>query len=152
MHPDTTHAFDHALALPPVDTRCVAGRWHHDRVALKGRVHLESENFPARIARGEAPLACERAALDHLDICYERDLATPEIQIATVERLCAQFGTAPEPFEIPLQKVLPTDPEQICANFDEIRTRLMADGYGHLLPYQDGTEDRAAPATERGFQ
>ncbi|KPP83931.1 MAG: hypothetical protein HLUCCA08_00320 [Rhodobacteraceae bacterium HLUCCA08] len=43
--------FDRVLAMPPVDTTYVAGRWHHDRVALGGyvieaRILLKSLTVP----------------------------------------------------------------------------------------------------------
>lgn len=147
-------SFEQTLSLAVAQKRA---HFHSDTgtQAPSGRIRLDPDNFSARIAWAEALLAYERAALaeiDHLEICYERDLATPESQIATVERLCGQLGVAPEKFEIPLKKILPSDPERILENYDEIRARLIADGHGPLLPCPDDAQPPAPPATERGFQ
>lgn len=114
-------------------------QYHSDKGAgaLRTRVRLEPEDFLARLRWSAALLDYERAALaalPHLHISYERDLASPEAQMATLGRVCALFGLDAEPVAAPLKKVLPTAPDRIIENYDEIRQFLEARGCAYFLP------------------
>lgn len=105
--------------------------------ALKDLVHIDPQDFLARIVWSEALLEYERAALeglDHMHIFYDRDLIDAKSQAATLERICTRLGLEAEPVDAPVKKILPSDPSKIVKNYDEICTTLKAAGYGNLLP------------------
>ncbi|MEP4199340.1 MAG: sulfotransferase [Aliishimia sp.] len=128
--------FFQALSLAVAQTR---KQFHSDKgaKALAQRVHLDPQNFLDRIIWSEALLNYERAALepfDHMHINYERDLSDADTQISTLDDICRKLGVSPEHVEIPLKKILSTDPDAILENYDDIRLTLENHGYGHLLP------------------
>lgn len=120
----------------------VAGKrrqYHSDKGASAPRelLRLDPQNFLDRIIWSEALLAYERAALaelEHIHVLYERDLIDTSVQLKTLETISTRLGVTPEPVDIPLKKILPTDPAKIIENYDEVRHAMTEGGYGHLLP------------------
>ena len=115
------------------------GKFHSHKGARapETRMTFEPADFLRRIAWNDALLAYERAALAGLaplDVAYERDLASPERQQATLDRIAQALGCGPEPVSVSLRKILPDDPRAVIANYDEVSAALVAGGYGHLLP------------------
>ncbi|MEE4186992.1 MAG: hypothetical protein V2I76_00910 [Roseobacter sp.] len=105
--------------------------------APKDPVDIDPQNFLERIIWSEALLEYERAALaglDHMHISYDRDLADPESQMATLDRICTRLGLEAEPVDAPVKKILPSDPRRILKNYDALCATLETAGYGHLLP------------------
>jgi LPS sulfotransferase NodH len=132
----TRNTFFQTLSLMVAQMRW---QFHSDTGAtrLTDPIHLDPEDFVNRIEWNEALLDYENAAfsgLDHLLIRYEIDLAGPAEQLRTLDSICGKLGVAPENVAIPLEKVLPTDPKHIIANYDEVVTRLEARGFGNLVP------------------
>lgn len=105
--------------------------------APKDPVYIDPQDFLARITWSEALLEYEQAALaglDHMHILYDRDLIDAESQAATLDRICTRLGLEAEPVDATVKKILPSDPNKILKNYEEIRVTLEAAGYGHLLP------------------
>lgn len=104
---------------------------------LKGKQTFPPEDFLQRLLWNKALLEYERAAfagIPHLHLSYEQDLTGPEAQLQTVNRICDALDVAREEVDIPLKKVLPSDPAQILGNYDEIVEAVRAAGHSDLLP------------------
>lgn len=118
-------------------------QFHSDKGAQapSSRLEIDPQHFLQCLLWNEALLAYERAALaelDHMHLIYETDLADPEAQAATLNRICAGLDLPYEAVEVPLKKVLPTEPDNILLNYDAIREVVAAAGCEHLLPSQSG--------------
>ncbi|MEL6959408.1 MAG: hypothetical protein AAGL89_10700 [Pseudomonadota bacterium] len=114
-------------------------QFHSDRgaVALGRKLRLDCDDFVRRLEWSEALLRYERAAfagIDHLKVIYETHLADPAAQITTLERICGRLNMAAEPVEMPIKKLLPTQPDGIIENFEEVAAAIRKAGFEQLLP------------------
>jgi len=128
--------FSQTLSLAVAQNR---KQFHSDRgaKALEGKLHLEPDQFVDRLVWSDALLRYELAALEGLEplyVNYDQDLSDPETQIETLDRICGSLGVIPETAQIPLKKVLPTDPRQIIENYDDVIDAMKRRRIAHLLP------------------
>lgn len=70
-------------------------------------------------------------------IVYERDLATPERQRATLERVSRALGVPPVASEAPLRKVTPREYGAFIENWADLRTAIAG---SEFAPYLDRTD------------
>ena len=116
-------------------------RYHSDRhggpvVAGDAMIHLDPAIFVQRIAWNEALLTYEKASLKdipHLSLQYESDLGETAAQAATTARLFDWLDVPREEAGSNLKKMLPTAPENIVENWENVVAALNAAGYGHLV-------------------
>jgi hypothetical protein len=104
---------------------------------LQEAIMLDPVDFARRLEWNEALLTYEREALahvEHLSLVYETHLSEPDKQMKTLDHLCARFGVPTETVSIELKKLLPPDPAQIVANFDDVVRELERRGMGDLVP------------------
>jgi LPS sulfotransferase NodH len=62
--------------------------------------------------------------VDHLSLCYEKDLESPAAQQATVARICTRLGIAPAPTSSDLVRVNPRRTQDMITNYDELVAEL----------------------------
>ncbi|WP_282130063.1 sulfotransferase [Roseobacter litoralis] len=109
---------------------------HKGAEALEQKIYLEPQEFLSRLSWNEALLSYERAALLDLPnthILYEQDLGSTAIQKRTLERIYNVLGVPAEPMNTPIRKILPSTPEDIIENYDEIHQAIEKSGRSYLL-------------------
>jgi hypothetical protein len=85
------------------------------------------------IEEGVTFLRSAVADLPHLSLCYEDDLAPPERQQTTVDRVCAYLGVDPAPVSTDLVKLAPPEARRQLENFDELASVLSRTRYARFL-------------------
>jgi hypothetical protein len=92
--------------------------YHEETIRLTiDRADLES-GIRYRRARDQQE-ANALLGIPHIALEYESDLATPDQQQATIQRLLAVYGLEPRPASTGLKKIASRPASEIIANFDE---------------------------------
>ena len=107
------------------------GVYHQDKAAgaPQPKIIIRPKEMLAWMEGSEGLGVYERealAGLDYTEIRYERDLATPDVQERTTQRLINDLGLPPAPSSAPLRKVTPEALGDFVANIDEL-TAAVAD-------------------------
>lgn len=71
--------------------------------------------------------------LDHENINYEKDLATPDVQQATLTRVLKVLGRDPIAAQSALKPVTPRKPEDFVRNWSEVLAQLRASAHADVL-------------------
>jgi LPS sulfotransferase NodH len=75
--------------------------------------------------------------LPRVDLVYERDLSTPDVQRRTVDRICDELGLPHEPLSTDLVPATPRDLRDLVANYDEMAAALAGTPYERFLSEPD---------------
>lgn len=113
-------------------------RRYHNRgdYAETRKIRLDPAEFAHRLRWSELLLEYERRALSYFDpwrLTYERDLAEPEQQQRTANRLFTALGLDPCPIHPRVRKLLPKSIADIVENADDLPTDLRTLGRPRIV-------------------
>ncbi|MBW4710782.1 sulfotransferase [Roseobacter sp. YSTF-M11] len=105
--------------------------------AARTPVTLDIDDFIRRLEWSDMLLEYERHCLrdfPHLKISYETDLLDQTRHQAAADQVFDWIGMPSAPVSGGLRKILPSDPAQVIANYDDLVQRVAQRGLEHLLP------------------
>ncbi|SDZ54250.1 hypothetical protein SAMN05444004_12018 [Jannaschia faecimaris] len=75
--------------------------------------------------------------MDREEICYERDLSSPTVQAATLDRVSRALDVYPVKVQAPLRKVTPKDYDAFIENWPALRKAIAASEFSSYLDRSD---------------
>ncbi len=118
--------------------RAAGGTYHHRRA--DGSRYEPTAIDPATVIATmvvlEDAVRFDRQVLadtPHLELVYEEDLAGPELQQATSDRVATLLGLAPHPVRTDLIKITPPATSSLVTNYDELASAVAATRFAPYL-------------------
>lgn len=139
FHLQRDNILRHALSNIYAETRAT---YHSTdaRAAKTEKIEIGADTLFTWMRGSLDLLEWEKRYLGDMDrevVAYERDLATPERQQATLERVSQALGVPPVPSSAPLRKVTPRDYAAFIQNWDSLRAEIAASEFAAYLERSD---------------
>ncbi len=147
IHLERTDLLRHALSAWRLEqTRRGHQRSAHSTAGGSGardvNVHVDPQGLIRHmryLLRKREEEAIALHGLPRLHLTYEQDLAAPQAQQATVDRICDWLGLPRHPVSTSLVKLTPESLRRQIANYDEVMAALVKHDLGGHVPPNDAS-------------
>ena len=114
------------------------GRYKKNERIDNAPLRVDPDDLLQKISRREEYLEAEAEALDglsYLEITYEQDLEADAAKQSTCDRIFEFLGVESYPVATDLKKINKDSLQDLIANYEEVKARVVEAGYGHHLAH-----------------